>query len=88
MPGAKSWRLPILSEMEALLRDMQKRATSYLLFPSPFESAKAADDSAIRRSLRAACVSLKLGHVTPHGLRSYFVTRARESGLSDAESRC
>jgi len=23
--------------------------------------------------------------VTPHGLRSYFVTRARESGLSDAE---
>jgi hypothetical protein len=26
-----------------------------------------------------------LGHVTPHGLRSYFVTQARQSGLSDAE---
>jgi hypothetical protein len=23
--------------------------------------------------------------VTPHGLRSYFVTQARQSGLSDAE---
>jgi hypothetical protein len=28
---------------------------------------------------------LELGHVTPYGLHSYFVTRARESGLSDAE---
>ena len=24
-------------------------------------------------------------HVTPHGLRSYFVTQARQSGLTDAE---
>ena len=35
--------------------------------------------------LRVACKTLGLGHVTPHGLRSYFVTRARESGLTDAE---
>jgi len=82
--GITPW-VPILSEMEALLRDMQKRATSYLLFPSPFQPERAADASAIRRRLRAACVALDLGHVTPHGLRSYFVTRARESGLSDAE---
>ena len=29
----------------------------------------------------------KLGirHVTPHGLRSYFVNQARQSGLTDAE---
>jgi hypothetical protein len=27
----------------------------------------------------------RVGHVTPHGLRSYFVTQAHESGLSDAE---
>lgn len=82
--GITPW-VPILSEMEALLRDMKKRVTSYLLFPSPFEPEKAADASAIRRRLRAACRALDLGHVTPHGLRSYFVTRARESGLSDAE---
>jgi len=39
----------------------------------------------IRHRLNAACKPLDLGHVTPHGLRSYFVTRARESRLSDAE---
>ena len=82
--GITPW-VPILSEMETLLRDMKKRATSYLVFPSPFEPGKPADTSAIRRRIRAACVALDLGHVTPHGLRSYFVTRAREGGLSDAE---
>jgi integrase len=82
--GITPW-VPILSEMEALLNDMKKRQTSFLLFPSPFEPGKPADASAIRRRLRAACEALDLGHVTPHGLRSYFVTRARESGLSDAE---
>ncbi|HXT41566.1 MAG TPA: site-specific integrase, partial [Candidatus Angelobacter sp.] len=82
--GITPW-VPILNEMEALLRDMQKRAVSYLLFPSPFDPQKAADASAIRRRIKSACEALDLGHVTPHGLRSYFVTRARESGLSDAE---
>jgi integrase len=33
----------------------------------------------------AACKKLGLGRVTPHGLRSYFVTQARQSGLTDAE---
>jgi len=82
--GITPW-VPILTEMGTLLRDMKTRATSYLLFPSPFEPGKAADSSAIRRRLRAACLTLGIDHVTPHGLRSYFVTRARESGLSDAE---
>jgi integrase len=82
--GIMPWT-PILSEMEALLRDMQKRATSYFLFPSPFDPEKPADASAIRRRIRIACKTLDLPHATPHGLRSYFVTRARESGLSDAE---
>jgi integrase len=76
--GITPW-VPILCEMEALLRDMRNRATSYLLFPSPFDPKKPADYSA------TACQKLEIGHVTPHGLRSYFVTRARESGLSDAE---
>lgn len=82
--GIMPW-VPILGEMETLLRDMQKRATSYLLFPSPFEPAKARDASAIRHRIEAACKALEIPHVTPHGLRSYFVTRAREGGLSDAE---
>jgi type 1 fimbriae regulatory protein FimB/type 1 fimbriae regulatory protein FimE len=77
--------VPILPEMEALLRQMQKRATSYLLFPSPFEPEKVRDRSTIGHRLNAACAALGLPHVTPHGLRSYFVTQARQSGLSDAE---
>jgi integrase len=82
--GITPW-VPILNEMETLLRDMKTRASSFLLFPSTFEPTKTADQSAIRRRLKAACETLELGHVTPHGLRSYFVTRARESGLSDAD---
>ena len=30
-------------------------------------------------------MALGLSHVTPHGLRSYFVTQARQNGLTDAE---
>ena len=82
--GIMPW-VPILPEMEALLRDMQKRAKSHLLFPSPFDPNQQRDDSAIRHRITAACRALGLAHVTPHGLRSYFVTQARESGLSDAE---
>lgn len=82
--GIMPW-VPLLPEMESLLRTMQKRANSHLLFPSPFEPESPRDDSAIRHRLGAACKALGLGHVTPHGLRSYFVTQARQSGLSDAE---
>ncbi len=82
--GIMPW-VPILPEMERLLRDMQKRSQSHLLIPSPFEPDKPRDRSAIAHRLAAACKALGLGHVTPHGLRSYFVTQARESGLSDAE---
>lgn len=82
--GITPW-VPILREMEALLADMKKRAKGDLLFPSPFEPSKPRDISAIRHRITAACKKLKIGHVTPHGLRSYFVTQARQSGLTDAE---
>jgi integrase len=82
--GILPW-VPILPEMAALLRKMQNRTTSPLLFPSPFDPKTPRDDSAVRHRITAACKSLGLAHVTPHGLRSYFVTQARQSGLSDAE---
>jgi integrase len=82
--GILPW-VPILPEMESLLQAMRKRASGHLLFPSPFEANAPRDDSAVRHRLTAACKALGLGHVTPHGLRSYFVTQARQSGLSDAE---
>ena len=34
--------VPIVPEMDTLLRGMQKRATSHLLFPSPFDPNDAA----------------------------------------------
>ena len=82
--GIMPW-VPILPEMESLLREMQNRTKSHLLFASPFDPNRQRDDSAIRHRLTAACCALGLAHVTPHGLRSYFVTQAREGGLSDAE---
>ena len=77
--------VPILPEMETLLRGMQKRATSHLLFPSPLDPKAQWSRWTINNRLKKACRKLGLGHVTPHGLRSYFVTQARQSGLSDAE---
>jgi len=82
--GIMPW-VPVLLEMEALLRAMQKRATGYLLFPSPLDGTKPREVSAIRHRITAACKKLDIGHVSPHGLRSYFVTQGRQSGLSDAE---
>jgi integrase len=82
--GITPW-VPILNEMATLLKEMKQRATGDLLFPSPFDSSKPRDASAIRHRITAACKKLDLGHVTLHGLRSYFVTQARQSGLTDAE---
>jgi integrase len=82
--GCNPW-VAITPELETLLRDMQGRATSGLLFPSPHDPSKPREQARVNRRIAAACVALKLPHVTPHGLRSYFVTQARQSGLTDAE---
>jgi integrase len=82
--GVTPW-VAITPELEALLSAMQERATSPLLFASPFDPSKPRDAAAVRHRLTAACRKLKIGHVTPHGLRSFYVTQARESGLTDSE---
>lgn len=82
--GIMPW-VPLGPALEALLRDMQSRATGELLFPAPFKPGASLDSSAVRRRLIAACKASKIGLVTPHGLRSYFVTQARQSGLTDAD---
>lgn len=82
--GCNPW-VAITPELEALLRDMQQRAAGELLFPSPHDDGKPREQGRVNRRLAAACKALNLGHVTPHGLRSYFVTQARQSGLTDAE---
>jgi len=77
--------VPLLPEFEQVLRGMQTRARSYLLFPSPRDAEKQRDASKVNGWLNRATKALGLSHVTPHGLRSYFVTQARQSGLTDAE---
>jgi integrase len=55
------------------------------MFGSPFDPLTPRDDSSYRRRLAQAAKACGLSHVTPQGLRSYFVTQARQSGLTDAE---
>ena len=80
----------ITDELKELLVAMQQRrdaseVKSELLFPSPFDPSIPRDQSAIRSRLATACVAVGIPHVAPHGLRSFFVTSARESGVTDAE---
>ena len=82
--GLIPW-VPILPEMKRLLASMKERASGDLMFPSVLNPQTALDPSAFRRLLAKACRQLGIRHVTPHGLRSYFVTQARQSGLTDAE---
>jgi integrase len=75
----------ILPELAQLLRRLEETRKPGLIFPSPFDPAKVRNDSSYRRRLGQAAKACGLSHVTPHGLRSYFVTQARQSGLTDAE---
>jgi hypothetical protein len=85
--GINPW-VPILDEMEPLLRNMQARATSHLLFPSPNDPSRPVAYATISHALYKVCRDLGMKHVTAHGLRSYFVTQCRQSGLSDADIAC
>jgi integrase len=82
--GVFPW-VPLSADLVGLLRQMQTRARSHLLFPSPFDPNAPRERTAFGNRLRKACKALGIGHVTPHGLRSYYVSRCRESGLTDAE---
>jgi integrase len=92
--GVNPW-VAVSPELDSRLRDMRTRVSAALLFPSPVDPARTRDHSAVRRHLNGAIREInreaektgqpRLGHVTPHGLRSYYVTQARQSGLSDAE---
>jgi integrase len=82
--GINPW-VPIMNEMQTLLHDMKARSKSHLLFPSQVDPAKPIAYSTVAGTLARVCRNLGMKHVTPHGLRSYYVTRCREAGLPDAE---
>jgi integrase len=71
--------------METLLREMQTRAQSHLLFPSDMDVNQPLPYSVIAPRLSRLCRSTGMRYVTLHGLRSFFVTQCRESGLPDTE---
>ena len=77
--------VPILPEMEQLLKQMQTRVRSDLLFPSELDAGKPLAYPTLASRLTLLCRSTLSRHVTLHGLRSFFVTQCRESGLPDTE---
>jgi len=77
--------VPIQPEMEQLLRQMQTRAGSHLLFPSLLDVTKPLPYPSLAKALARLCRSLECRYITLHGLRSFFVTQCRESGLPDTE---
>ncbi|MBI5685536.1 MAG: site-specific integrase [Verrucomicrobia bacterium] len=82
--GIMPW-VPMTADLAALLQQMKARACSHLLFPSPFDPNTPRERTAFGNRLRKACKAVGIGHVTAHGLRSYFVTQCRQSGLTDSE---
>jgi len=53
-------------------------------FPSPAGSGPV-DAGAFGHALTRACVALAVAHITPHGFRSYYVTKRRGDGASDVQ---
>ena len=51
-------------------------------FPS-YSGETALNRFALGRALRSACTQLNLPRITPHGLRSFYVTKRRSDGVSD-----
>ena len=56
-----------------------------MLFPSDLDVNCPLPYSTISQKLRRLCRSTGMHYVTLHGLRSFFVTQCRESGLPDTE---
>jgi len=75
--------VPITAELGDLLRQMRERSKSFLLFPSADNPQRPLPYSTIAGKFRKLTVKMELQHLCLHGLRSFFTTSARESGLSD-----
>ena len=58
--GVNPW-VAITPELETLLRDMQGRAISGLLFPSPHDPSKPRAEGPSTDDIAAACMALRLG---------------------------
>lgn len=53
-------------------------------FPSPANSQQPVNNGALGHALTRITVQMALPHITPHGLRSFYVTKRRSDGVADA----
>lgn len=49
------------------------------------DGVECVDKNSFGHALSAACKELNLPHMTPHGIRSFYVTKRRSEGLLDAQ---
>lgn len=54
-------------------------------FPSPYGKTARLSPGAFGHALTRICGGLELPHITPHGFRSYYVTKRRSDGASDVQ---
>jgi len=52
-------------------------------FPGPYDETQPIDNGALGHALTRLTKQLALPHITPHGLRSFYVTKRRSDGLAD-----
>lgn len=89
--GGRNWAsrndwVAIEEDMQGLLNKMLlRRGDNEFLFPTSDTSPNPIPYQTVYGRLIRTVRLLKMHRVTPHGLRSYFVTQCRESGLPDTE---
>ncbi len=74
--------VPITEELGNLLREMRTRATSFLLFPSSENPQHPLLYNYLATKFRKLTKNMELPHLCLHGLRAFFTTCAKESGLA------
>lgn len=79
---------PALRKLLDRLNDWRKKRFpgSVWFFPSPRNKGNSpVDASALGHALKRICPLAGFHHITPHGLRAYFVTVRRSQGIADAQ---
>ena len=86
--GTNPWAM-VGTEFEDMLRAFrrwhkERHPASPWYFPGR-DPQQALSACALGHALRRKCRDLKLPHITPHGLRSFYVTKRRSDGISDVQ---
>lgn len=86
--GVHPWVM-ITPELRAMLEHFQKwhklRSPHSPMYFAGSDRLKIVEPSSLSRALPRALKALKIPHRTAHGFRSFYVTKRRSDGISDAE---